>query len=300
MNKLEGIDLEEYLEFVGKQEAPSCIEMADVAAETWERMNQGPSRFGDSLPWAKTAADFRLRPGEVTLWAGCNGSGKSLLLSQLTAHLCQTANLIVASLEMPASAIAARFVRQVSAGQARTQADVTRILEATRGSYWIYDECDSVEKERILGMAIYATKELNCRHVFVDSLVKCGIKSDDYNAQKEFIDRLCWVAKTHKTHIHLVHHIRKGSSESDVPTKYDVKGAGEITDLVDNVVLVWRNKAKEARAALGDFTLADEEDTAVIVCKQRHGEWEGGIRLWFDPRSQQFLGARTDPVERLF
>lgn len=300
MNKLEGVDLAEYLEFCGQQEAPSCIPMADVVDATWDRINQGPKLFGDCLPWVKTHGDFRLRPGETTIWAGVNGSGKSLMLSQLTAHLCKGANLIVASLEMRSDAIAARFVRQVSAGNARSRDEVDRILGATRGSYWLYDECDSVEKERILGMSIYATKELGCKHVFIDSLVKCGIKSDDYNGQKDFVDRLCWAAKTYGFHCHLVHHIRKGSNESDVPSKFDVKGAGEITDLVDNVCLMWRNKDKESRMKSGDFTKSADEDAAIIVCKQRHGEWEGGIKLWFDPKSTQYLGASDEMAQVIF
>ncbi len=300
MNRIEGVDLAEYLEEVGRLEGPSCIAMADVVDATWERLNAGPQLFGDCLPWAKTHGDFRLRPGEVTIWAGINGSGKSLLLSQVTAHLCTGANLIVASLEMRADAIAARFVRQVSAGNAGSRAEVERVLSATRGSYWLYDECDSVQPERILGMAIYATKELGCEHIFIDSLVKCGIKSDDYNGQKEFVDRLCWAAKTYGAHIHLVHHIRKGTSESDVPNKFDVKGAGEVTDLVDNVCLMWRNKAKEAAMKNGDYSKQAEEDAAVIVCKQRHGEWEGGIKLWFDPKSHQYLGSAHESAQVIF
>ena len=34
------------------------------------------------LPWEKTRLDFQFRPGEVTLWAGQNGHGKSLVTSQ--------------------------------------------------------------------------------------------------------------------------------------------------------------------------------------------------------------------------
>jgi twinkle protein len=60
---------------------------------------------------------------------------------------------------------------------------------------------------------------------------------------------------------------------------------------VDNVLLVWRNKKKEAEAHKGGVQAAKnaDPDAALICCKQRNGEWEGLISLWFDKRSQQFV-----------
>lgn len=300
MNKIEGVDLHEYLEFIGSQESQSLVPLADVVDETWERISKGPHVFGDALPWSKTEKLFRFRPNEVTLWAGINGHGKSLVLSQITAHLCMGAGIAVASLEMTPAAIAQRFVRQVAGKAEVERADVERILKATDGSYWVYDECDSVDRDRILGMSIYAMKELGCKHVVIDSLVKCGLANDDYNGQKNFVDRLCWAAKTYGGHIHLVHHIRKSGSEKEMPGKFDVRGAGELTDLVDNVCIFWRNKDKEERSEGGVCVDRTEPDAALVVCKQRHGEWEGAIDLWFDKASTQFLGQPHDQVYRIF
>jgi twinkle protein len=299
MNRIEGVDLVEYLEFIGTQESQSLIALSDVSDATWERIEKGVKLFGDTLPWAKTHDLFRMRPHEVTLWAGINGHGKSLILSQVTAHLCMGSSVAVASLEMTAPAIAQRLVRQISATDQITRSEVERIMRTTDGSYWIYDECDTVERERILGMCIYAMKELKCGHVVIDSLVKCGLANDDYNGQKDFVDRLCWAAKTYGGHIHLVHHIRKTGSEKDMPGKFDVRGAGELTDLVDNVVIHWRNKAKEEKTAEGNVNHEDP-DAVMLICKQRHGEWEGAVDLWFDPISHQFLERSRSTAERIF
>jgi len=298
MNKLEGVDLIEYLELVAKQESQSIHQLSDAVDGIWERMQNGPQTFGDPMPWEKTHNIFRFRPSEVTLWGGVNGHGKSLVLSQVSIALMQRSPICVASLEMTMPALGERLVRQAAGGLC----DVTemgRILAATDDRYFVYDECDSVDRERILGMAIYAMKELRCGHVIVDSLVKCGIATDDYKGQKEFVDRLCWVAKTYGGHIHLVHHLRKGSSENDLPDKVDVKGAGEITDLVDNLVLVWRNKGKEQAIQEGDNYCDEDPDCALLVRKQRHGEWEGKIKLWFDSNSHQFKGSGFQPIEKL-
>jgi twinkle protein len=124
--------------------------------------------------------------------------------------------------------------------------------------------------------------------------MKCGIGTDDYNKQKDFVDRLCWVAKSENIHIHLIHHVRKGGSERERPGKFDIKGAGEITDLVDNVFIQWRNKGKEEKVKMREAGQAvdlddDEADAILTVAKQRHGEWEGPLKLWFHAPSQQFI-----------
>ena len=96
-------------------------------------------------------------------------------------------------------------------------------------------------------MVRYCAKERGITHFFVDSLMKCVSGEDDYNGQKLFVDELTAIARDHGIHIHLVHHIRKPSDESHKPSKYDYKGSGSITDQVDNVISVWRNKAKEKK-----------------------------------------------------
>ena len=83
--------------------------------------------------------------------------------------------------------------------------------------------------------------------------------------------------------------MRKGESETKIPDKFDVKGAGELTDLVDNVMIVHRNKAKERRAEANETVDHYEPDATLTVAKQRHGEWEGRINLYFHRDSQQYV-----------
>ena len=143
---------------------------------------------------------------------------------------------------------------------------------------------------------LYAAKELNIEHIFIDSLMKCGIGTDDYNGQKIFVDRLCWAAKTHNVHIHLVHHMRKREKEGHIPDKFDVKGAGETVDLVDNLMIVHRNKTKEMAKEQGKEYDEASPDTIVVCAKQRHGEWEGRFGLYFDHGSQQLTAAPNKTI----
>lgn len=166
---------------------------------------------------------------------------------------------------------------------------------------YFYDQLDTVPAERVLGVVFYMATELGIKHIMIDSLTKCGLPSGDRDAEKRFIDTLSATAKALQIHIHLVAHVRKPpqGGEGYVPNKFDIRGAGELTDLVDNVMIVWMDKKKEAINKKEQFNkpltpqemeyVRDNPDQRLICCKQRHGAWEGQIALWFDPKSLQFI-----------
>jgi twinkle protein len=287
MNELKDID---FMEYVGKLESQYVVRLSDMKDEIYDRMESGVSEYGDGLPWNKTHEKFRLREGEVTIWAGINGHGKSMVLSHVIAHLLKDTTCLIASLEMPIAATGQRMARQMTGIESPTRDYLEKALDWTDDRLWVYDQLDSIETERIYGMVVYALKELGIKHIVIDSLMKCGVDDDDYNGQKAFVDRLCWAAKTYKGHMHLVHHIRKTKSEEEMPDKFDVLGSSALTNLVDNLVLVHRNKRKENTpdSKKGDNFDGNNYDAQLFIAKQRHGEWEGKFNLWFDKPSQQY------------
>jgi len=287
-NLIKDID---YATFIGQQEAQELRPASDFIDELTARLNGEYGEAGLCLPWSKTHELVRLRPGEVSIWAGINGHGKSMVLGQVAAWLMLDTRIVIASMEMKPEATLARMVRQVSGYKNPTDEFVDFFIARSNDRLWIYDQLDTVESDRIIGMIWYAANELDVQHVIIDSLMKCGIKTDDYNAQKTFVDRLCWTAKTLNVHIHLVHHMRKGEREGTPPDKFDIRGASEITDLADNVFIVHRNKDKEAKLERGEDVADNLPDASLTISKQRHGEWEGRVALWFDRRSQSFSGA---------
>jgi len=280
----------DFLKFAGVQESQYIEPVSTFLDEVKARFEHGVKAFGECLPWEKTHDFVRLRLGEVSLWAGVNGHGKSLVLGQVLLWLPHETKVLVASLEMKPAATIERMVRQAS-GLPNPRPEVIDDICARADNIFIYDQVDTVQPNRILGMIHYAAQELGINHFMIDSLVKCGIAPDDYSRQKEFVDRLCWAAKTENIHIHLVHHMRKGNKEGDRPDKFDIKGAGEITDLVDNVFIVHRNKNKERAIESGKEVEKLEPDGTITVAKQRHGEWEGKINLYFHKGSTQYLSG---------
>jgi twinkle protein len=286
----------DFLKFAGLQESQFIEPTKSFIEEVKKRFEHGFQVSGERLPWASTFERVRLRQGEVSLWAGVNGHGKSLVLGQILLWLPREIKILIASLEMQPAATIERMVKQALGDSNPSDKFIDEFADLTDNMF-IYDQTDTVQPNRILGMVHYAAQELGIQHIMIDSLVKCGISPDDYSKQKEFVDRLCWAAKNENIHIHLVHHMRKGNKEGDAPDKFDIKGAGEITDLVDNVFIVHRNKNKERARELGEDYKNETPDGTITVAKQRHGEWEGRIGLYFHKQSTQYLnGSQAYPL----
>jgi len=258
----------------------------DVVSYFWDEKVER----GQILPWEKTVGKIAFRPGEVTLWAGYNGHGKSLALGQFCVGLVtQAKNMCIASLEMKPVITLARMCRQAM-GASKPDPDFIRAFhELTDRCMWIYDQQGTVSADKMIGVMRYVAEVKGCSHFVLDSLLKCGIGEDDYTAQKMLVDRICTVARDTGMHVHFVAHSRKGKDENTPPGKMDVKGTGSITDQVDNVITWWRNKGKEDKSRSGK-DVDDNEPDAILVCdKQRNGEWEGKVGFWFEPGSLQFI-----------
>lgn len=292
MNIVKDID---FRKFIARQESQSIRSTTDFIAEAKDRLDNGVKVVGEPLPWQKTHDSFRFREGEITIWAGINGNGKSLVMGQSALWLAKKSKVLIASMEMLPASTVARMMRQASGVARPTESFYPRFDELTKQSIWIYDQVGSVTPEKIIGMIHWASEELGIKHIMIDSLVKCGINQSENEPQKRFVAMLSDAAKEHKIHIHLVVHIRKPDqgSANKLPTKFDIKGAGEITDLADNVLIISRNLAKEDMRMKGDSRYdASAPDGYITVAKQRHGEWEGRWTFWWHEQSQQWIQRR--------
>lgn len=251
------------------------------------------------MPWSKTINEFDFRSGEVTLYAGTNGSGKSLITGQIALGLIkQDQKVCIMSFEMKPKRTILRMTRQFSGTDLdnpilKNKLEINnqyleRLKTFSTGKLWLYDQQGTTNSGQVIAVARYCAVELGITHIFVDSLMKCVRGEDDYNAQKAFVDELTALARDHNVHIHLIHHIRKLSSEEVKPNKNDIKGTGAIADQVDNVLLMFRNKAKE-RKIRNNETVENLPDAMLMCEKQRNGEVEDWYNLYYHKDSQQFI-----------
>lgn len=252
------------------------------------------------LCWPSSTGDFQFRPGEITIYAGTNGGGKSLVTGQIALGLIQQGRKVcIASFEMKPMQTLYRMLRQFSGINFEnpfsrvTKSDflkiVDRFYEFSDKKLWLYDQQGTTNAQQVIAMARFCAVELGIQHVFIDSLMKCVAAEDAYNEQKYFVDELCALARDHQIHVHLVHHIRKLSNEENMPSKTDIKGTGAIADQVDNVFLVYRNKKKEHDIQSGKDVDPATPDLVLMCEKQRNGEFEGWFPMWYHKDSQQFV-----------
>jgi len=286
----DNIDFSAYM--ARTEAAHKLIPAGAFADEVADYLEHGTQLTGSKLPWRKTRDLLRFRRGEVTLWSGMNGHGKSLALGQAASgFVCQRERVCIASFEMRPVVTLARMTRQTVGARHPDRSDVLDLHAIWSDWLWLYDQQGQVTGERILAVMRYAAEKLKVRHFILDSLMKCGLAEDDYTGQKLFIDTLCTIARDTGMHVHLVAHSRKGRDETQAPGKMDVKGSGSITDQVDNVVIWWRNKAKENAIQAGETFQPRDPDALMIIDKQRNGEFEGKVGFHFDKDSMQYLEA---------
>jgi len=268
------------------------------------------------LPWPKCNESIEFRRGEVTVWAGQNGHGKTDLTTQVALSMIgQGERVCVASFEMKPVTTIGRMVRMYAgtnqfSREYQSQEGLTvldgiydEFGEWTSGRLWLYDQTGTASPDTVLGMVKYCAKELGITHIFIDSLMKCVKNEDDYNGQKDFVDKLCASTKDEDVHVHLVHHLKKPTKEGDMPDKHDTKGSGAITDQVDNLFMVWRNKPKEdAWKSQGDRSNKQTEPDCYLLCrKQRNYEGsnqgEPTISLWRHMDAGNFVAAPGDRAQ---
>lgn len=174
-----------------------------------------------------------------------NGHGKSQFLGQLLLNFMQQkARVCIASLELRPRQLLKNLTRQAAGLRSPTNDYIRAIPEWYHQRLWIFDLVGTAKTKRLLEVFLYARQRYGIDVFVIDSLMKCGLGEDDFNAQKQFVEQLCDFKNQHDCQIHLVVHPRKGADESKLPGKLDIKGSGSISDLADNCFTIWRNKKK--------------------------------------------------------
>lgn len=239
------------------------------------------SLCGQSQLW------FEFRHGEVTVWTGYNGHGKSLLLNQVLLGLMVQGELAcVFSGEMTPERQGKRLAKQISGLDRPTVGYLDYMNEWLRDRMWLFDLVGTASIDRLLLVFTYGFKRYGIRHFVIDSLMMTDVQSDgpgSMTAQKDAMRKLANWARANGTHVHLVAHPRKGQDEKRTPGKQDVSGAGVITDAADNVFAVWSAQKEENAPA------DDEPDGYLELHKQRNGDTQHRkLALFFNKQAQQF------------
>lgn len=235
---------------------------------------------------------FQFRPGELSVWTGINGHGKSLMLNQvLIGLMSQGERVCVFSGEMTPASQAMRCVRQLCGTARPMPAYIDAAADWIRHRMWIFNVVGSAKISRLLEVFAYAAKRYGISHFVIDSLMMTDVPDDGpgaFTAQKKAVQELSAFAKQYRAHVHLVAHPRKGKDEMNAPGKLDIGGSGKITDGADNVFSVYAWLGEDPRPQ-AEQDAKPRADAMLTLHKQRNGEIQyRKFYRFFHPGSQQY------------
>lgn len=242
-------------------------------------------------------------PGELSVWTGKRGGGKSTLLGQLLVQAIDQGHKVCAySGELPAWRFKDWIMLQ-AAGPEHIQSRVDEQTEKTvytvndldrkrvdewwDGRFFLYDLNigGAHDEDSIIREFDVAVRRYGCDVFLVDNLMTArfkGVKDADfYRAQSTFTGRLVQFAKKNGVHVHLVAHPRKTVNKSlDAD---DVGGSGDVVNRADNAFSVVRLDGEEAESK--------GYSCGLKVLKNRAFGNQAAISLDFDPASRRFYKA---------
>jgi twinkle protein len=295
------VDLERYLRAPNdvRVQVRSASSFAEQLQAEFAPRPQGRPKV--QMLSTKLRGVLEYRRGEVTAMAGYNGQRKSMFGGQIVLDLAtQHQRVLLASFEMTPARSLARMARQACGIESPSSQQLRQFSTWTDSRVWMFDHLGRITPERCLAVCRYFAEELKGQHVFLDSMMMICASEEHLDEQKQFMTDLVRLAVETGLHIHLIAHCRKPPSggEDKAPTKYDLRGSAAISDQAHNVIIVWSNRTKKARGSdPGNLTAGAEPDAVISVEKQRNGQFEGKVALWFDEASLRFCDDRTSAVE---
>lgn len=232
---------------------------------------------------------FEFRKGELTVWTGYNGHGKSLILSQILLGLMrQGERVMIFSGEMLPERQLKRMAKQATGLDRPTPQYLDTLGQWLTDKLWLFNVVGSATIDRLLEVFLYSSRRYGTTHFVIDSLMMTDVPEDgpgSMTAQKEAVRKLCDFARKNGLHIHLVAHPRKGQDESRGPGKMDVAGSSKITDGADNVFTVWSARNDENDPNVD----RSKSDARLELQKNRNGDIQHYTQpLWFCKDAQQF------------
>ncbi len=195
-----------------------------------------------------------LRGGELSIWTGRGGSGKSTILNQMAITVAeQKGGVLIYSPELTDSQYKNWTTRQM------IPSDHTDFLEKVYDtieeehkyyvkkkysdlmSIWLDDNFNYISSgikltdKELLKIIVKDIKKYNSKFIVIDNLMKINFENtnDIYESQKVFVNELSEISKKFNVSINLVAHPKKHDPYN--PDQYDIAGTSNMPNLVDNI-----------------------------------------------------------------
>lgn len=250
--------------------------------------------------------------GELSVWTGKRGIGKSTILSQILLNAIDQGHVVCAYSGELDKAQFREWTYLQAAGPdhigyrsdpltgkrlptVNPQVD-SLISDWLKERYWLFDlERNTVhDPEAILSQFSYAKMRYGADVFLLDNMMTvdfdCKRESDLNRVQSQFMRTLVTFAKRKHVHIHLVVHPRKSTSaENSKITADDVYGSGDITNRPDNVFFLTTHPSQDEHGS-------PDQKPMIMTLKNR--DFGSKVNQWldFDKKSRRFFMDKTgDP-----
>lgn len=290
-----GLNLMDYVNNAKILEIEEYVKMIDIDIHTEEeKFSTGSINFNKDIGC--------LRTGEVTIYTGSAGSGKSTVLMQMAIEVMeQEKRVLIYTPELKNSQFKRWTVKQMLGENLQDKLlkkydamEDTNKYEVKKEytdkmSLWLDKRMNLISsnvtksKMEMIKTIKRDIKRYNSKFIIIDNLMK--IQFDDTNLneeQKDFVSQLSDIAKNFNVSINLVAHPKK--HDMNFPNQYDVSGSSNMTNLVDNIYY-FRRLTDSALEQKPFSTKAQELrqkniSCAMIVLKSREGK-KIGDWIWF-------------------
>lgn len=251
-----------------------------------------------------------IRLGELTVWSGFTGAGKSTILNQIKlAALEQGYKIGVYSRELPqkqymnnlgVSACSPEMINMVyddfkEKDLPIVKKDIMNKIKKWLGRDFVFMEGETnfTDKEIIDYMEIIYKRD-GVKVFFIDNLMKIKLSKENgkWETQADFVDKLVNFAQYYGVHIHLVAHPKKPDGGGNVST-YDVAGAAEIVNTAHNVVFIQKIDGKQQEKI---FETTGERPNGVLTMKKNRfdGDTDRPLFLKFDYDSKRLYSEEKE------
>lgn len=250
------------------------------------------------------------RGGELSVWTGRRGEGKSTWMGQVLNEAVNQGKRVCAySGELPARQFKLSMLPQAAGPDyvtpvpdpmtGRTEYTVAPEIRQLLEGWWrdrllLTDirQANAHDEDNILRLFEYAYRKYGCDVFLVDNIMTAQFSRERemglWRAQSAFTQRLSAFAKKNGVHVHLVAHPKK-TGEKELSAD-DVAGTADITNLADNVFSVER--IPEDKIGPDGFS------TRIKIIKNRRNGTMATIGLNFEETSRRFYEDGGNPRKK--
>lgn len=250
-------DVKRMLDKVDKTDSNRLVNLAAVKSEA--KQNERYKSFIKGLD--RKTNGFQM--GQLTIWTGKSGHGKSTFISQMLIEAIEQGYKVCSySGELKLETFKNWIDLQIAGDENIDLVEdreygrfkkiikpeiLTKIENWYNGKIYCYDNRqiqENIENNFVIHVIEEAIRNYGCKVFLIDNLMTCSFENskiqDFYKAQSDFVGRLSYLTKAYDIHIHLVAHPRK--TVGNAITQDDISGTSDTFKRADNVFCIERKE----------------------------------------------------------